>query len=234
MALNYTTYVSQLANLMIVASSDANFQTFLPGCIDYAEQRIYRELDLAETTIIDTTTTFSSGVRYLTLPSTWVVVEEVNAFSSAGTTSSNGTRNPLTETTREFINYVYPSDTFTGMPQYWNLLSQNQIIVGPAPDAPYLVEIVGTQRPSPLSASNSTTFLTAYLPDLFMAASMVFASAYLQNFGAQSDNPQQAASWEAQYTKLFQSAQGEEVRKKFESQGWSAQSPSPLATPPRS
>jgi len=234
MSINYTTYVSQLANLMIVGSTDSNFQTFLPGCIDYAEQRIYRELDLVNTTVIDTTVSFSSGVRTLTLPSTWVVVEEINAISSAGASAATGTRNPLVATTREFINYVYPSNsTATGIPQYFNLLTQSQIIVGPTPDAAYNVEVIGTQRPAPLSASNSSTFLTAYLPDLFVAASMVFASGYLQNFGSQSDNPQQATSWEAQYATLLKSASVEEMRKKFESEGWTAQQPSPIATPPR-
>lgn len=234
MALNYTTYVNQLANLLLVASTDTNFQTALPGFIDYAEQRIYRELDLVQTTVIDTTTTFSSGSRLLTLPSTWVVVEEVNAISSAGASAATGTRNPLVATTREFINFAYPSNsTATGIPQYFNLLSQNQIIVGPTPDAAYTVEIIGTQRPAALSASNSSTFLTAYLPDLFMAASMVFGAGYQRDFGSQSDNPQMAQSWETQYNTLFKSAMTEEVRKKFQSQGWTAQSPSPIASPPR-
>lgn len=234
MSLNYTTYVSQLSNLMLVGSTDANFQTFLPGCIDYAEQRIYRDLDLVQTTVIDTTTSFSSGNRTLTLPSTWVVIEEINAISSAGATAATGTRNPLVPATREYINYAFPSNsTFQGIPQYWNLLSQNQIIVGPAPDAAYNVEIIGTQRPAPLSASNSTTFLTAYLPDLFMVASLVFAFGYQRDFGGQSDNPQAAQSWENQYKELLKSALGEEVRKKFQSQGWTADSPSPTATPQR-
>lgn len=234
MALTYNTYVSQLSNLMIVGSTDTNFQTFLPGCIDYAEQRIYRDLDLVGTTVIDTTTTFSSGQRLLTLPSTWVVVEEVNALSSAGTTSSNGTRNPLIATTREWINYVFPSNsTFMGVPQYWNLLSQNQIMVGPTPDAAYTVEVIGAQRPTPLSSGNPTTLLTNYLPDLFMAASMVFAAGYQQNYGAQSDNPQMAQSWENQYQTLLKSAMTEESRKKFEAEGWTSQQPSAIASPKR-
>lgn len=235
MAINYTTYVSQLSNLMIVGSTDANFQTFLPGCIDYSEQRIYREMDLVQTTVTDTSVFFSSGQRTLTLPSTWVVIEEINVFSSAGTTSSNGNRNQLTPITREYINYAYPSNsTFQGIPQYFNLLDQNIIIVGPVPDAAYNVEIIGVQRPAALSSANSSTFLTAYLPDLFIAASMVFASGYMQNFGSQSDNPQQAQSWESQYQLLLKSAMSEESRKKFEGPGWTAQSPSPIATPPRS
>jgi hypothetical protein len=234
MSYNYTTWQSQLANLMIVGSTDTNFQTFLPGCIDYAEQRIYRELDLVFTTVIDATGTCSSGSRLVTLPSTWVVVEEINVITPSTATAATGSRNQLVPITREYINYSYPSNSsFNGVPQYWNLLSQSQIMVGPAPDAPYVIEVIGTQRPTALSSTNTNTFLTQYLPDLFMAASMVFASGYLQNFGSQSDNPQQATSWESQYQALMKSASVEEARKKFQSEGWTTESPSPIASPKR-
>jgi hypothetical protein len=219
---------------MIVGSTDANFQTFLPGAIDYAEQRIYRELDLVFTTVIDATGTCSSGSRLVTLPSTWVVVEEINVITPSTATAATGSRNQLVPITREYINYSYPSNSsFNGVPQYWNLLSQSQIMVGPAPDAPYVIEVIGTQRPTALSSTNTNTFLTQYLPDLFMAASMVFASGYLQNFGSQSDNPQQATSWESQYQALMKSASVEEARKKFQSEGWTTESPSPIASPKR-
>jgi hypothetical protein len=89
------------------------------------------------------------------------------------------------------------------------------IILGPAPSAPYNIEILGTIRPVPLSPTNSQTFLTQYLPDLFTAASMVFMSGYQRDFGSQSDNPQQAQSWENQYQLLFKSANAEEMRKRY-------------------
>jgi hypothetical protein len=53
---------------------------------------------------------------------------------------------------------------------------------------------------------------------------MVFLSGYKQNFGAQSDDPRSAVSWEQQYEKLMASASGEELRKKFSGMGWSADS----------
>ena len=48
--------------------------------------------------------------------------------------------------------------------------------------------------------------------------------------GSQSDNPQQAQSWEAQYQGLIKSAEMEEVRKKFAGPGWT--SLSAVANPP--
>jgi hypothetical protein len=64
---------------------------------------------------------------------------------------------------------------------------------------------------------------------------MVFASAYMRDFGAQGpDNPAMGQSWETQYGKLFASAQVEQARAKFEGEGWGSNSPSPIATPKRS
>jgi hypothetical protein len=62
---------------------------------------------------------------------------------------------------------------------------------------------------------------------------MVFAFGYMRDFGGQADNPQATQSWESQYKQLFQSAQMEQLRAKFQAEGWTVKSPSPIATPPR-
>ena len=64
-------------------------------------------------------------------------------------------------------------------------------------------------------------------------ASMIFISAYQRDFGRQSDDPQMAMSYEAQYNALLKGATVEEFRKKFESVGWTSMSPSPVAAPTR-
>jgi hypothetical protein len=238
MALDYDTYVSQLSNLMVIGSTDSNFQTFLPGCIDYAEQRMYRELDLLATQVTDATSITSSGDRNFTLPTSigvFITVDNVNVITPAGALASAGTRNPVIPIAREFIDAVYPSGQLnTGTPQFYAMASNTEIIFGPSPDAAYTAEVIGIQRPIPLSSANSSTFLTAYLPDAFMAASMVFASGYMRDFGGQgADNSGMSVSWEGQYKTLIQSAQVEEARKKFQSEGWTSNEPTPLATPPR-
>jgi hypothetical protein len=239
MSLNYTTYVNQLANLMVQGSTDPNFVTFLPGCIDYAEQRMYRELDLQTTRVADTSTTVSSGVRNFTLPTTtpngnFVVVEQINILTPVTATSSNGTRNPLTLVTKEYLDFAWPSAaTNTGVPLFMAPLNQTTFIFGPAPDAAYTAEVVGTIRPLPLSASNSSTFLTQSLPDVFMAASMVFASAYQRDFGPATDDPAKGSTWESQYKILMASANIEELRKRFMGPAWQPMQVSPVASPPR-
>lgn len=238
MSLNYTTFTSQLANLMVIPSTDANFVTFEPGCIDYAEQRIYRDLDLLYTVVTDATIQLSSGVRNFSLSTasgTYITVDQVNVITPAATLSSAGTRVPLVPATRDFIDNAYPSQLAaqTGTPEYYAMRSNSVIMVGPAPDAAYYVETVGTQRPAVLSSANSSTILTQYVPDLFMAASMVFAAGYMRDFGAQSDNPQMSQSWENQYQILMKSAAVEQFRAKFQSEGWTSKQPNPIATPKR-
>lgn len=237
MSLTYSQWVSEVSTLMTVQSSDVNFNLILPGCIDYAEQRCYRELDLLQTVVRDSSASFTPGSRNFSIPTTngiFVVVNGLNVITPAGTSPDNGTRNPLTPVSRDFLDYAWPNLTGSGLPVYFAMLTQGQSLVGPWPDDGYVVEVVGTQRPTPLSASNTTTFLSLYLPDLFVAASMIFMSGYQKNFGRQSDDPQAAQSWESQYNKLFASAATEEARKRFMGSAWSPLTQSAEAQPPRS
>ena len=131
---------------------------------------------------------------------------------------------------------VYPtatSSSSTALPLYFAMVTDQSLIVGPPPSRDVVIEYTGTTRPSALSSANSSTYLTANLPDLFIAASMVFANGYLKNFSAMADDPKAAPSWEMHYQTLKQSAMEEEYRKKFQSQGWTSKQPNPIATPPR-
>ena len=230
MSLTYTSYVSQISNIMAVSSTTTQFQTMLPGMIDYAEQRIYRELDLLQTVIRNTSGALVTNVRSFSLPTNlgkFVTVQGINIATPVGTPIDNGQRIILQPVAREYIDSVWNSNINTGTPQVFCMLDQDTIAVGPWPNNNYQVEVIGTIRPTPLSQTNSTTFLTLYLPDLFIAGSMIFASGYQRDFGSQADNPQQSSSWEMQYDKLFASANAEELRKKFSGLGWTSYSNAP-------
>lgn len=238
MSLTYDSYVAQISNLLVIGSTDANFQTMLPGMIDYAEQRIYRELDLLYTQVTDSTATVSSGNRNFALPTTlgtFIICDNINIITPVTASASNGSRVQLTPTSREFLDMAYPSgQTAAGVPEFYAMASNTEVIFGPAPDAAYVAEVIGVQRPTPLSSANSSTILTQYVPDLLVAASMVFGSGYMRDFGAQgADNPGMGASWETQYGKLFASAAVEQARAKFQGEGWTSDQPSPIATPKR-
>jgi len=235
--MNYNDYIQQIATMSVIPVSDANYQIILPQMISYAELRMQRDLDFLSTQISTTAYSFTASNGTLTIPtSQFVVPQTFEVIDGSGNSS------PLLPITKEFIQNVYGSGSTTGLPQYFavyggdtattGLTSQN-IIVGPIPNSAYNVRLTGTVRSAPLSASNTTTFISVYLPDMFIMASMVYISAYQRNFGRQSDDPQMAQSYENQYQVLKSSALIEENRKKFEAAAWTSYSPAPAASPTR-
>lgn len=234
MGYTYAEYQSALAELMVTSIADPDFVAILPSIIDYAEQRLYRELDVLAATSVQTTPciAMNRNVSLARLPNFVVTVEDVNVISGGSIAISApdaGTRNQLRPVSKEYLNAVWNSKASPGVPDLFAMVDNQNLILGPWPDRAYNIEIIGKIRPAPLYNTPGGTYLSLQLPDLFMAGSMIFASGYQKNFGSQADNPQMAVSWETQYEKLFNSANMEEIRKKFH--GWgeasSEQTPAP-------
>jgi len=236
-------FVTQIATMAVVDPTDTNFLAILPMAITYAENRMYRDLDFL---LVSTSLAFplTAGSRNLDLSGgtnqfPFVVSEQVNIITPAGTTDPDAvgaTRNPCVPTTKEFLDQVYGSGAVAnrGLPKYYAPFNDNLFYLGPVPDQSYTVEMVGTYRPASLSATNLTTFISLYLPDLFIMASMIYVSAYQRNFSSSSSNdPQMPVTYETQYQTLLKGAEVEEARKKYEASGWSSQGPTPVATPTR-
>jgi hypothetical protein len=230
-------YVQQIATMAVVEANNADYLIILPQMITYAENRIYRDLDFLFTSISTTSYGLTAGNRQITVPAgTFVVPEQINLITPSGTSDPNaGTRVPLLPTTKEFLDQVYGSGLSAnrGQPKYFAPFGDFTFLVGPYPSVNYTCEIIATYRPDSLSSTNQTTFISLYLPDLFIMASMIYISAYQRNFGRANDDPQMAVTYEGQYQALLKSAMMEENRKKFEAAAWSSQSPSVVATPTR-
>jgi hypothetical protein len=242
--LTYTTYKSQIAEMAVVAENDESFLSILPAMIDYATLRISRDLDLLSNSVSLSGPAYrlNAGNRNLFFNqdlgngSYFVVSEQINLITPEGETDPDeGTRVPLMPVTKEFLDAVYGSSSVgnRAQPKYFAPFNDTLFVVGPVPDAQYYVEVVGSIRPAPLSETVTSTFISQYLPDLLIMASMIYISAYQRNFGRQSDDPQMAQSYENQYQVLLKSATVEEARKKFEGAAWSSQAPAQVASPTR-
>jgi hypothetical protein len=236
--LTYATYVTQIATLAVVPESDAAFVTILPQMITYAENRMYRELDFLSTVTTNNTYTTTAGTPFASFTlADFITLQQINVITPAGETVPNsGTRNPLLPATKEFLNLVYPSSSSAALPEYFAMFTQdtdNVVLFGPWPDDTYTLELVGTYRPASLSSVNTTTFISTYLPDLLIMASMIYVSGYQRNFGRANDDPQMAVTYESQYKALLQGATVEEARKKFQSSAWTSMSPATVASPTR-
>lgn len=244
--LTYSQYKTQIATLAVVAEDDPAFVEILPQMITYAENRIYRDLDFLFTSISTTAYGLTVGSRIITVPGDVLVVpEQINLITPAGIADPNlGTRVPLLPTTKEFLDAVYGNSQGVGQPKYFVPFDDYTFLVGPYPDSNYTCEIVGTYRPDSLSPTSTapglsvpqpgTTFISLYLPDLFIMASMIYISGYQRNFSSNSANdPQMPINYETQYQALLKGALSEESRKKFEAAAWSSQGASINATPTR-
>jgi hypothetical protein len=104
----------------------------------------------------------------------------------------------------------------------------------PSPDRIYIGEVYGGIQPRPLSDSNPETYLSRYYAELLIAACMVFLTGYQRDYGAQSDDPQRAMSWEAQYQTLKAGVTQETGRQRGEGPGFTALPPAQQAQQPRS
>jgi hypothetical protein len=235
-----TSYVDQISTMAVVDATDPAFLVILPQMIAYAENRIYRDVDFLFTSTSSTAYALTVGTRSINVPAgTFVVPEQINLITPVGISNPDlGTRVPLLPTTKEFLDAVYGASSSTGQPKYWVPFDDYTFLVGPYPDAAYNVEIVGTIRPQSLgNGTNNTvtsTFISLYLPDLFIMASMIYIAAYQRNFSsALGNDPQMPITYETQYQTLLKSAVSEENRKKFEASAWSSQSASTTATPTR-
>lgn len=235
MAMNYTTYVQSMQTMLVIPTdnTDVNFQNVIPRMIEYAELRSYRDLDFL-TTNSASNTTLTANSRNVTMPGSIIMLEAVNVITPSSQSNPElGTRVPLQRVSIDFMNAYWPAAATTGTPKYFALLTDTSVRVAPTPAAAYTAEFIGVVRPAALSPSNATTYLTANLPDLFLAASMIFGLGYQRDFGGQADDPKAAQSWENQYQILKQGAKEEAFRQKSQDPNWTPYSPVTIANTPR-
>jgi hypothetical protein len=212
-AYTYTTFTQAISTFTSIPLTNAALIAAMPNIIDQAEQRIYTAFDLLATVVRDSSASTTGGTRNFTLPqpgsSRYEVVQSINIVNGA-------TRTPVLKVSRELMDVLWPSDVGNGsIPNRWAPVTDQTILFGPAPTTEYDVEIYGTIRPAPLSATNSETFLSRDMSALFFAAAMIAASGYMKNFGSQADDPKMSASWQSQYDALLPSYKAEEMARKF-------------------
>lgn len=223
--MTYEQFILRLLDAMGLAQADLDLTSTIPACIDYAEGRCYRDLDLLATVVSDQTTVLLANTRTVTLPipaaGTYDVLDQVNMIES-------GSKTPLTPISREVLDYIWPSSTssaVTDRPRQFVVATDTTILVGPVSGASVTLEFVGRVKPTPLSATNTTTFLTQQLPDLFLASAMIYMARYMPI--------KDTAPYEAEYQKLMVSADSYSSRQEFSAASWTSRRVEPSAIPQR-
>lgn len=236
MAMTYDQLNTYIQTLVVDQAPSVDYTTIFPAAIQDAEQRIYRDLDFVATRTVQSPTNLVAGNRDYLLPTsvnTILVVQGISVVTPVGQSFGVGKANPLEEVSLDTIDMSFTDPSVTGIPSKWAMKDAVTIAVGQIPDAAYNVAITGTFRPTAMAPANQTTYIGNVYPDLLVAAMMYFITGYQKNFGAQSDDPKMAMSWQTTYEDRKTSAMSEEQRRKGQSVGWSPFSPTPLATPAR-
>lgn len=248
--LSYNAYVTQIGVMAVVATQsvggvvqgvDPPFTAIIPQMLNYAELRIQRDLDLLPSQ--------QTGTFTLT-PNNPILEIDVDDFVAIETiqVTSGTAKIPLLPVTKEYLQNVYNDTAFTGTPKFFAMYGgdspggnlYNYILFGPTPNAAYPLTVKGTKRLPSLykyavigDADSQYTFISTYLPDLLIQASMIYISMFQRNFGSAANDPEMGATYESQYQTLLKSAFVEEARKKFQASAWSSSSPAVAASPGR-
>jgi len=227
--------------------ANATLQTILPQILSYAEGRIQRDIDALQASAYNQYL-LTVGNNILLIPGTdFLIVETLELQQISNGVVVNST--PLIEVSKEFIQNCYSGVFSSGCPKYFALYSNAfgqdpnaniNILLGPSPNYAYTINVNGTIRmPSlyqfatPGVADTSYTYISQWLPDLLLMASMIFISGYQRNFSANSDSPDMPVNYEKQYRALLAGAIAEENRKKGLGSGYSPYSTPVTATPTR-
>lgn len=250
-ALTYNGYVTQVAQMAVVnvstvggiVTGDASFQAIISQMLNYAELRIQRDCDLLPS-LTSRSYALTAGSNILAISvNDFVTVQTVSYTSGTSTT-------PLLSVSKEFIQNLWPDSSVQGPPQHFAMFGGDagtggntltNILIGPYPDQNYPTPITGTIRLPTLynfsdnssDAVTATTFISTWLPDLLIMASMIYISAFQRNFGRLSDDPAMSMTYESQYQTLLKGAVVEEARKRFAAGAWASEGPTTLATPSR-
>jgi len=89
--MNWTTLNTTLLNLAVTNNFDANFQTEMPDIINYAENRIYRDLDFLQTRMSQQGPALIPGVREVSMAALVypvIVLERMNIITPVGGTTT--------------------------------------------------------------------------------------------------------------------------------------------------
>jgi hypothetical protein len=252
-ALTYNGFISAIAVLAVTQTTvnsvdstgtlhfvEPNLDSIVPQMLNYAELRIQRDLDLLSLQAPKTAPyVLTFGNNTLQIPSSDILIVQ-NMQVADGTKIT-----PMTPVSKEWIQAIYDDSTITGAPRYFAPLGGDDasdgltsllFMIGPYPDKAYSITVTGMKRAASLfrfggtpQTNTGVTFISTYLPDLLLMASMIFVSAHQRNFSSAGSDPQMPVNYEQQYQTLLKTASIEEMRKRFHSIGGSSETPS-LAT----
>ena len=153
--------------------------TILNGFIEDAEFRILREVD-SDNNRRYVTANLIAGTRFIDTPTDLLVIRSAQIVDSelaSGDTNQN--RDFLQFRDTSFMLEKKPS-AVQGVPKYYSNWDETRIVVAPTPDQTYTIQLNYILKPTGLSSTNSTSYLSTEFPNGLLYACLVEAYGFLK------------------------------------------------------
>jgi len=154
--------------------------TIVNGFIEDSELRILRDVDsdnnrkYAQADIV-------AGNRYVNTP---LINDQTLVIRSAQITNSTGGADNSNRSFLEYrdVNFIseYNPEGTQGLPKYYSYWDENTIVIAPTPDQNYNMQLNYILKPTGLSSTNTTTYLSSEFPNGLLYACLVEAYGFLK------------------------------------------------------
>jgi hypothetical protein len=193
---DYASLVQTVADWLHRDNTSTDLGNFVPTFVQLAQERIYRELRVAE--MEETfSTAISSGV--IAVPTGYIELK--NAYIDATPIQK------LQKKDAEWIYRNYPTRSSDSTPKFIGREKTN-FIFGPYPDSTYTVKGTYYKQLTSLSGSNTSNWLITDAPSLILFASLCEAEPYLMN------DPRMTL-WEQKYRETRDRLQNQDNQEEF-------------------
>ena len=229
-----TTYSELVTQIREYTETDSNVltTTIVNDFIEHAELKIFRQVDL-DVFRKYKTATLTAGDAFISMPGAiptdFEYARYINIFGTSGLSGSSLTANErvfLDKRDPSFMNEYRADRTATGVPKYYANWDNDTILLAPAPNAAYTIELAYNALPTGLSSSNTTTWVSNNMPTLLLYACLTEAFKFLKN-------PNMASMYAQSYQELLTPLAAEQIgrRRRDEYKDGVVRIPIPSANP---
>ena len=173
------TYTELLQKIRDYTEVDANVltSTILDGIIENAEFRIFRDIDSDNNRRYATANLITSD-RFISRPAGLLIVRSAQIVDSDGSSEPDN-REFLQYRDTSFMSEFNPTGG-TGVPKYYSLWDEQNIVVAPTPDATYEIQLNYILKDPGLSSTNTTTYISQNFPNGLLYACLIEAYGFLK------------------------------------------------------
>ncbi len=173
------TYTELVQKIRDYTEVDANVltSTIVNGFIENAEFRILRDVD-SDNNRRYVSAQLVAGSRFIDTPTDLLVIRSAQIVDSDGVGQSDN-RDFLQYRDTSFMSEFNPTAT-TGVPKYYSNWDEDTIVVAPTPNATFTIQLNYILKPTGLSSTVPTTYLSLNFPNGLLYACLVEAYSFLK------------------------------------------------------